>query len=302
MSKTTAALEAAVATVIANTPTDGTPQTNRQRVGADRAFAAILKLIAPRIRHFIRQYGLAAHWDDAEQCCAIGVHRAIQGYDPTKAQFTTFVNWQLRGELQGLRFRLMTDQRPSAKKVAATTVSLHAVSHGADGEDATLEATIVDEDALERTEAGASAHLAGSTRARLIDQYLDQLRTVGTEQLQRRAKARAVPDRSVDRSLPRLRANLYPIDPADLAALEEKIAAHRDAIERRLTDEVPGGSAGEADALADEAARERTRQIAKRATAALSEMADRTPRFADPLRAVPASRWRRLPALATAGE
>jgi len=296
MSKTTAALEAAVATVIANTPTDGTAQTNRQRAGADRAFAAILKLIAPRIRHFIRQYGLAAHWDDAEQCCAIGVHRAIQGYDPTKAQFTTFVNWQLRGELQGLRFRLMTDQRPSAKKVAATTVSLHAVSHGADGEDATLESTIVDEDALERTEAGASAHLAGATRARLIDQYLDQLRTVGTEQLQRRARTRTAPARGTDRSLPRLRANLYPIDPSDLAALEEKIAAHRDAIERRLAEE----PVGEADTLADEAARERTRQIAKRATAALTEMADRTPRFAEPLRTVPASRWRRLPALETA--
>ncbi|NWN23219.1 sigma-70 family RNA polymerase sigma factor, partial [Escherichia coli] len=77
-------------------------------------------LIAPRIRHFVRQYGLTAHWEDAEQCCAIAVHRAIETYDPAKAQFTTFVNWQIRGELQSLRFRLMTDQRPSARKVEAT--------------------------------------------------------------------------------------------------------------------------------------------------------------------------------------
>ncbi|WP_204348458.1 sigma factor, partial [Klebsiella pneumoniae] len=74
-----------------------------QRVAVDRAFAQILKLIAPRIRHFVRQYGLTAHWEDAEQCCAIAVHRAIESYDPAKAQFTTFVNWQIRGELQSLR-------------------------------------------------------------------------------------------------------------------------------------------------------------------------------------------------------
>ncbi|MGE7971076.1 sigma factor, partial [Sphingomonas sp. NPDC092331] len=100
MSKITIALEAAVATVIENTPKDGAARTNRQRVYVDRAFAQILKLIAPRIRHFVRQYGLTAHWEDAEQCCAIAVHRAIESYDPTKAQFTTFVNWQIRGELQ----------------------------------------------------------------------------------------------------------------------------------------------------------------------------------------------------------
>ena len=130
-SKTTIALENAVAIVIANTPEEGTRPTARQRATVDRAFAQILKLIAPRIRHFIRQYGLVAHWDDAEQCCAIAVHRAIQAYEPEKAQFTTFVNWQIRGELQSLRFRLMTDQRPSAKKVEATTVSLHNATVGA---------------------------------------------------------------------------------------------------------------------------------------------------------------------------
>ena len=92
MSKTTAALEAQVAIVIENTAKGDDKPTARQRANVDKAFAAILKLIAPRIRHFIRQYGLTNHWDDAEQACAIGVHRAIQAYDPAKAQFTTFVN------------------------------------------------------------------------------------------------------------------------------------------------------------------------------------------------------------------
>ena len=275
MSKITAALEAAVATVILNTPEGDARQTNRQRVEGDRAFAAILKLIAPRIRHFIRQYGLIAHWDDAEQCCAIGVHRAIQAYDPTKAQFTTFVNWQLRGELQGLRFRLMTDQRPSAKKVAATTVSLSAGV----GEDDSLESMIVDHDALERTEAGAAAYLAGRTRTMLIDQYVENLRTVGMDQLKRRARDKA--DRPTDLAQPRLRATLYPVDPVELAALEEKIALHREAIERRLSDE------GEAVATpGDVAVRERSRQIAKRAAGAIADIAQRTPHLATP-------RWQR---------
>ncbi len=178
MSKTTIALEAAVATVIENTSKDA-PQTNRQRVYVDRAFAQILKLIAPRIRHFIRQYGLVAHWDDAEQCCAIAVHRAIEAYDPAKAQFTTFVNWQIRGELQSLRFRLMTDQRPSAKKVEATTVSLNALSTGADGEEMSPETLIEDEDALARTEAAASDYLADGAISSLVDAYVDHLRKVG---------------------------------------------------------------------------------------------------------------------------
>ncbi|MBB5717067.1 hypothetical protein FHS94_003942, partial [Sphingomonas aerophila] len=150
MSKTTVALEAAVAVVIENTPTGDIRQTARQHANADKAFAHILKLIGPRIRHFIRQYGLATYWEDAEQCCAICVHRAIQAYDPEKAQFTTFVNWQLRGELQSLRFRLMTDQRPSAKRVDATTMSLHVVSTNSDGDEATLESMVEDTEALAR--------------------------------------------------------------------------------------------------------------------------------------------------------
>ncbi|NWP75035.1 sigma-70 family RNA polymerase sigma factor, partial [Escherichia coli] len=91
---------------------------------------------------------------------AIAVHRAIESYDPAKAQFTTFVNWQIRGELQSLRFRLMTDQRPSARKVEATTVSLSALATSPDGDEVSPEAMIEDEDAVARTEAGASDYLA----------------------------------------------------------------------------------------------------------------------------------------------
>lgn len=61
MSKTTIALEAAVAAVIAQMPRAGTVSSARNRHNVDVAFGAILKLIAPRIRHFIRQYGLVSH-------------------------------------------------------------------------------------------------------------------------------------------------------------------------------------------------------------------------------------------------
>ena len=279
MSKITAALEAAVATVIAATPAEGERQTNRQRVESERAFAIILKLIAPRIRHFIRQYGLLAHWEDAEQVCAIGVHRAIQAYNPEKAQFTTFVNWQIRGELQGLRFRLMTDQRPSAKRVAATTVSLHAVSTTGEGEENSLESMLLDEESLERTESGASSYMADTTRTRLVNEYVEHLRTVGMDQLKRRARTRAPAAGTI--AGPRLRSDLYPVDPTEVRALEERIATHREAIERRLGLGEEEGAAS----MVDEAARERSRQVAKRAAVAIAELAQRTPRFAEGIRA-----------------
>lgn len=272
MSNTTAALEAAVATVIANLPKDGEAQTNRQRVHGDRAFAHVLKILAPRIRHFIRQYGLAGHWDDAEQCCAIGVHRAIQAYDSERAQFTTFVNWQLRGELQSLRFRLMTDQRPSAKKVEASTVSLHAVTSGADGESNTLESMIEDEFALDRTEACAGDHLAVKTREALLDAYVDHLRGLAMEQMKRRARS----NRSVqvlDPRLPRFRAGAAIIDPAEIAELEERLEAQRQIVARRLSDDMPDESE------LDPQERERQRQVAKRAAKTIAEIAANDPRF-----------------------
>ena len=275
MSKITVALEGAVATVIANTPAADVRGTARQRADADKAFAAILKLIAPRIRHFIRQYGLVAHWEDAEQCCAIGVHRAIIGYEPEKAQFTTFVNWQLRGELQSLRFRLMTDQRPSAKKVDATTVSLHSVTSGGDGEETTLESVIPDEDALANTEAGASDYLAASARTALVDQYVAHLRTVGTEQLKRRARAKRTPARPIEPGVPRLRAPNHGIDPAELEKLELDIAQHRAVVERRVFDDASLEDSGTHSGVT----KERVRQIAKRAVKSLADLAANDPQF-----------------------
>jgi RNA polymerase sigma-32 factor len=293
MSKTTIALEAAVAIVIENTPKDA-KQTARQRAEVDRAFARILKLIAPRIRHFIRQYGLTAHWDDAEQCCAIAVHRAIQAYEPEKAQFTTFVNWQIRGELQSLRFRLMTDQRPSAKKVEATTVSLSAIALSPDGEEMSPEAMIEDEDALARTEAAASDYLADGAIGSLIDAYVDHLRTVGIEQLRRRPRPKRE-EAALRREGPRLRLATHGIDPAELEKLEAKLQRDREIVARRVF------QASTLDDLSLETGitKERIRQITKRAAKTIAEIASADPRFSVMAEyGQPATARRRQPAAA----
>jgi RNA polymerase sigma factor (sigma-70 family) len=275
MSKITIALEAAVATVLENTAKEGERQTARQRANVDRAFATILKLITPRIRHFIRQYGLTAHWDDAEQCCAIGVHRAIQTYDPTRAQFTTLVNWQLRGELQSLRFRLMTDQRASAKKVDAKTVSLHASTSGPDGEEASLEAMIEDENALESTESGASDYLAKRAAAALIDEYVTHNHSLGMEKLRKRPQ----PKRSLRQHAgeqPALRSALNRIDPAEVEKLDEKLARDREILERRVFGEATLDDVG----IETGITKEQIRQICKRATKGLAGLASTHSRFA----------------------
>jgi RNA polymerase sigma factor (sigma-70 family) len=273
MSKITIALEAAVASVIANTPKDA-KQTARQRAEVDRAFARILKLIAPRIRHFIRQYGLTAHWDDAEQCCAIAVHRAIQAYEPEKAQFTTFVNWQIRGELQSLRFRLMTDQRPSAKKVEATTVSLSALVISHDGEEMSPEAMIEDEDALSRTESAASDYLADGAIGSLIEAYVDHLRKVGIEQLRRRPRPKRE-EAAIRRDGPRLRHATHGIDPAELEKLEAKLERDREIVARRVFQTATLDDLS----LETGVTKERVRQITKRAAKTIAEIAAADPRF-----------------------
>ena len=278
MSKTTIALEALVADVIANRVEAGAKPTARQRANTDRAFGSILKLIAPRIRHFIRQYGLVSHWEDAEQAAAIAVHRAIEAYDSEKAQFTTFVNWQIRGEMQSLRFRLMTDQRSSAKKVEALTISLNDLNRNFDGEEMPFEATLEDEEALEATQAGASAYLAKAATTALVDEYIDHLRSVSMEQLKKRPRAkRAIAAQPGDLrdQIPERRPRFREIDPVELAKLEEKLARNREIVERRVFD------AGTLDELGVDTGltKERVRQITKRAAKTMGELVSNNAKF-----------------------
>ncbi len=268
MSKTTAALETAVAELLTVRAAPGERPTPRQRLGTDRAFSRILKLLSPRFRHFIRQYGLGHHWDDAEQCCAIAVHRAVEAYEPEKAQFTTFVNWQIRGELQSLRFRVMTDQRPSAQKVQATTVSLHGLAAGPDGEDSPLEALIEDEDALERTERAASDYLARAATQCLIEEFVQKGRHAALESLRRKQ-----PKRELARALKAGgRANL---DADSVEEIEQRLERDREILASRVFGELADYDSPEGSGLS----REQVRQIGKRAAKAMAEMAEAHPRF-----------------------
>lgn len=276
MSKITIALEASVAEVKRNLPVDGQKSSARQRATVDKAFARILTLIAPRIRHFIRQYGLVGHWEDAQQVCSIAVLRAIEAYEPEKAQFTTFVNWQIRGELQSLRFRVMTDQRPSAKKVEATTISLDAMSVNEDGEEMSAVALIRDEEAEARTEAAASAYLAEAATKTLIDRYISHLHDTAMARLRRQSRPKrgeAGADSEKRRSV--WRSESFSIDQAELDELEARLSQNREVVESRLFDMARNEDDGEL--LGGN--KERARQIAKRAAKAMSELAMQDARF-----------------------
>jgi RNA polymerase sigma-32 factor len=276
MSKTTVALEDTVKEILAWKANDGELSPARIRRRIDLSFTKIMALIAPRIRHFIKQYGLAAHWEDAEQVCAIAVHRAIETYDPEKAQFTTFINWMIRGELQGLRFRLMTDQRPSARKVAATTVSLNALTQPTQEDGAAPEFLIEDEDALARTEASASDYLASSAMRSLMDSYVTHLRQVGIEQLSRRTRTtRASKAASNDDGRPRLKVNA--IDADEVQQLHERIKRNHSLVASRLFELHGHEDAAPHDE--DGITKERMRQITKRAAKAIASLTQSDPRF-----------------------
>lgn len=165
MSAKSDALEAAVTDYIqARTALDAMPGA-RARVLADRAFARLAALAAPRIRYFTRSYGLADAADDAAQVCAIALHRAAERYDPARARFTTYVNWQLRAELQALRLRLHGDQRSAGRRHVTATLSLDALQ--ADGADDWL----VDPIAEAATEAVAGDSLADLVADRLVGDW-----------------------------------------------------------------------------------------------------------------------------------
>ncbi len=244
MSTITDALEVEVAAIRA---IQRQPANARSKSAADAHFARILTLIAPRIRHFIRAYGLYDWREDAEQACAIGVHRAILAYDPAKARFTTFVTWQLRGELQGLRFRVRTETRDSARSVGASLVSLEVLSTGGeDGDGAGWQ--IADADALERTEALASDLLARRACGRMLDDYVDHMRSLAARQ-----RARA----------PRRGGG----EPLEMERIETRLARERAIIAAHMI-----GEDGDPEERAScGLTAEQKRQIARRATRTISE-------------------------------
>lgn len=165
MSAKSDALEQAVTDYIhARTALDRAPGA-RARSLAERKFSHLLAMTGPRIRYFTRSYGLIDVAEDAAQVCAIALHRAAERYDPERARFTTYVNWQLRAELQALRHRLHGDQRCAGRRHVAATLSLDALAD--DGMDDWL----IDPVAESATEEGAADGLAMLVADRLVGEW-----------------------------------------------------------------------------------------------------------------------------------
>ena len=170
MSARSDAFEAAVTDYIqARTALDAVPGA-RERALADRSFARLAALAAPRIRYFTRSYGLTDVAEDAAQVCAIALHRAAERYDPARARFTTYVNWQFRAELQALRHRLHGDQRCAGRRHVTATLSLDALQE--EGADAWL----TDPAAENATEQGAADNLAALLADRLVEAWASRRR------------------------------------------------------------------------------------------------------------------------------
>lgn len=162
MSAKSDALEAAVTELIqARTALEAMPGP-RARSRVDRAFAHLAALAAPRVRYFTRSYGLADVAEDAAQACAIALHRAAERYDPARARFTTYVNWQIRAELQALRLRLHGDQRCAGRRAVGAILSFEALV------DEGIAEGLVDPAAEETTERAAADGLAGLVADRLV--------------------------------------------------------------------------------------------------------------------------------------
>lgn len=162
MSVKSDALEDAVMDLIeARTALEAAPG-RRAAAAVDHAFARLSALAAPRIRYFTRRYGLADVAEDAGQACAIALHRAAERYDPARARFTTYVNWQIRAELQALRLRLYGDQRCAGRRHVTATLSFDRLAD--EGGDEWL----IDPAAEEATEQAAADRLASMVADRLV--------------------------------------------------------------------------------------------------------------------------------------
>jgi RNA polymerase sigma-32 factor len=167
----------------------------------------------------------------------------------------------------------MTDQRPSAKKVDATTVSLHQVTAGPEGEETTLEAILVDEDSLQLTESAASDYLARAATECLVEEFVRKGRGGALEQLRRQLPKRALAKARGEG--PRLKSAMIGIDPAEIEKIEQKFARDREILLKRVFGELEGEAELDAGIT-----KERVRQIGKRATKVMAELTDSEPRFA----------------------
>lgn len=270
MSKAISNLELLVQNIIVCLPDEaGNFASSAERSAYNRGFERLLRALRPRISYFIRRYGLLGHWEDAEQVGAMAVHRAIAGYNPEKAQFTTYVNWQIRADMQGLRYTVMVDQRAPAKKVKASTVSLQSLMSKADGQD-DYQFDIEDDSALAMVERSAENHLANKTMNALLDCVTKRMTEAGTRDL----RQKLAPTATRKPGVAMLKVNS--IDPDQLRQLEACVAESRKVIVRKMFEMDATGSG----AASSEPSPERARHLARKAAAMMRQIIAEESQFA----------------------
>lgn len=280
MAKTSTDLEVLVSKIMASRPNEeGRFASAQDRQAYNAAFERLLRTLRPRIRYFVRRYGLVNHTEDAEQVGAMAIHRAIASYNPDKAQFTTFVNWQIRGDMQGLRYTLMVDQRAPAKKVQASTVSLQSLLSAGDDSHDGFEFDIEDEGALDLVERGASDYLARGAMEDLLELYEKRICRNGLKELQRRTIGTGPKRRA---GMPRLKVNS--VDPEQVRQLETHAALTKETVAKRLF-ELGSAELGEEDGGVSA---DRSRQLVRQAVRAMRGIITEDERFALMLEDFPA--------------
>lgn len=168
--KTTDALEALARTAIANDPRRNPHAGRKEHRAFDDAFASIIRILDPRIRYLTQRWGLRNHAEDALQAGRIGVHKALETFDPTVAKFTTHVAFRLQAQMKDLRFHLFKDERSDAVKVGAKTISAESLR----AEDDTPLIQLIESDGAEElTESAAAATMAKRTLDALLDAFED---------------------------------------------------------------------------------------------------------------------------------
>lgn len=134
--------------------TRGSSRSYAHRI--NQHYGRLFVLLEPTILRLSRRYGLIHLADDARQACRIGIFRAVCEWDAGRASFMTLVHWQMRGELQSLRHRMMPDRRQGARSAGVRVVSMQRN----DGTERTELHSIPDEAALSMSESGAGKVMA----------------------------------------------------------------------------------------------------------------------------------------------
>lgn len=160
----------------------------RARYAVDGAINLLYALVARRVRTLVHRHGLGSIAEDAEQACLIALVDAVRRWDPARSSFATWLGWQLRAVLAGLRRQWHGDSRSSCGRTRAATLSID------DGHDEFSPSTwLADPGAEEDVERGAADWLAIRCADRLASDCPDDARAAWLARLMDEYDRRAPP-------------------------------------------------------------------------------------------------------------